>query len=66
MPGIPESREEAAVALADASARNLRRALRMLAQRDDKDCTPQPGANLCEKPTFSTTKLTWIIVGTVL
>ncbi|KAK4225441.1 hypothetical protein QBC38DRAFT_264639 [Podospora fimiseda] len=39
----------------------------MLSKReDDKECSPQPGINLCEKPGISSSAITWIIVGVVI
>ncbi|KAL1836584.1 hypothetical protein VTJ49DRAFT_4898 [Mycothermus thermophilus] len=38
---------------------------RMLLRRED-ECHPQPGIDLCEKPSVSSVQTTWIIVGTVL
>ncbi|KAL2020319.1 hypothetical protein VTK56DRAFT_8547 [Thermocarpiscus australiensis] len=38
----------------------------MLLRREDKDCSPQPGVNLCEKPGISSSTRTWIVVGAVL
>lgn len=38
----------------------------LVGRAEDKDCSPQPGVNLCEKPGMSTTTVTWIIVGSVL
>lgn len=37
-----------------------------LVGREDDKCSPQPGINLCEKPSVSTVNVTWIVVGTVL
>ncbi|GAB1317868.1 hypothetical protein MFIFM68171_08078 [Madurella fahalii] len=56
-----------AAASTSSFATNLRRAVAgMLVRRqDDKDCSPQPGINLCEKPGMSSTTVTWIIIGTV-
>ncbi|KAK3997978.1 hypothetical protein QBC44DRAFT_364176 [Cladorrhinum sp. PSN332] len=46
---------------------NFKRAVaEMLLKREDKDCSPQPGINLCEKPGISSSTITWIIVGTVI
>ncbi len=38
----------------------------MLLSRADKNCTPQPGVDFCEKPSISSSAVTWIIVGVVL
>ncbi|KAK4466036.1 hypothetical protein QBC42DRAFT_96541 [Cladorrhinum samala] len=64
-------RAEPPIAVSTASmhqvATNFKRAVvDMLTRRADKDCSPQPGINLCEKPSISTTKVTWIVVGTVV
>lgn len=49
------------------SAETLKRAVAaLLLRREDDKCSPQPGVNLCEKPSISSTHVTWIIVGTVL
>ncbi|KAK3900577.1 hypothetical protein C8A05DRAFT_17134 [Staphylotrichum tortipilum] len=59
-----------AVAAASTSAHSfathLRRAVAMLVSREDKNCNPQPGVDFCEKPSISSSAVTWIIVGVVL
>ncbi|KAK4160304.1 hypothetical protein QBC43DRAFT_115148 [Cladorrhinum sp. PSN259] len=48
-------------------ATNFKRAVApMLSKREDKDCSPQPGINLCEKPSISSSTVTWIVVGCVI
>ena len=67
MPVIKERREAAVAAMSVRSvAIHLRRTARILLGRDDTDCHPQPGVDLCEKPGMSSSSVTWIIVGVVL
>jgi hypothetical protein len=59
-----------AVVIASTSAHSLqtrlRRAAAMLVGREDKNCSPTPGVDFCEKPSISSSAVTWIIVGVVL
>ncbi|KAK4186952.1 hypothetical protein QBC35DRAFT_251961 [Podospora australis] len=49
------------------AARSFKRAVAaLLVGREDDKCSPQPGINLCEKPSISSVNVTWIVVGTVL
>ncbi|KXX77103.1 hypothetical protein MMYC01_205396 [Madurella mycetomatis] len=52
----------------DAAASTFRRAVAdvLVRRQEDKDCSPQPGINLCEKPGISSSTVTWIIIGTVI
>ncbi|AEO68288.1 uncharacterized protein THITE_2145469 [Thermothielavioides terrestris NRRL 8126] len=61
-----EARTEAMPASVHSFATNVRRAVGTLLGRDHKDCSPEPGINLCEKPVISSTSVTWIIVGAAL
>jgi hypothetical protein len=68
MVSIPEP-GEAGVVL-DISRRSFATTVRqsfshMLLPRED-DCHPQPGVDLCEKPSISSVQTTWIIVGVVV
>ncbi|KAL2135300.1 hypothetical protein VTI74DRAFT_9068 [Chaetomium olivicolor] len=45
---------------------SIKRAIAAMLTRRDNECSPQPGVDLCEKPSISSTKATWIIVGAVL
>lgn len=53
------SPREGAASLTDLLATILRR-------EQSKDCSPQPGINLCEKPGIASSTVAWIIVGSVL
>ncbi|KAL2260521.1 hypothetical protein VTK26DRAFT_5432 [Humicola hyalothermophila] len=67
MAASTEARHGTALPLAQSFATSIRRAVTdVLLRREDKDCHPQPGVNLCEKPRISSTTITWIVVGTAL
>ncbi|KAL2266709.1 hypothetical protein VTJ83DRAFT_6061 [Remersonia thermophila] len=63
---LPESAEAGLAVHGPLFATTIRQHVaRMLLRRED-ECHPQPGIDLCEKPSVSSVQTTWIVVGTVV